>query len=148
MRRCGVCGGIGKKMKQADSPSAFHPTPSLTGEPLRRGKKNVGGRRKCLVLLSCPMNWLACTASVGSEVTTTGVLSTRSFRTVVPNLLASGTSFVEVNFLTNPQGLCVWDDSSTLHLLCTFSPLLLHQLHFRSSGIRSRRLRTPALGEM
>jgi len=41
MRRCGVCGGIGKKMKQADSPSAFHPTPSLTGEPLRRGKKNV-----------------------------------------------------------------------------------------------------------
>ena len=33
------------------------------------------------------------------------------------------------------------DDSSTLHLFL----LLLHQLHLRSSGIRSQRLGTPAL---
>ena len=35
------------------------------------------------------------------------------------------------------------DDSSALHLLCTLFLLLLHQLHLRSSGIRSRRLGTP-----
>ena len=46
MRRCGVCGEIGKKMRQADSPSAYHPTPSLTGEPSRRGKKNVGRKEE------------------------------------------------------------------------------------------------------
>ena len=37
------------------------------------------------------------------------------------------------------------DDSSTLHLLCTLFLLLLHQLHLRSSGIRSWSLGTPAL---
>ena len=37
------------------------------------------------------------------------------------------------------------DDSSVLHLLCTLSLLLLHQLRLRSSGIRSHRLGTPAL---
>ena len=55
------------------------------------------------------------------------------------------------------QGLLLWktvfprtqvgwwfpDDSSTLHLLCTLVLLLLHQLHLRSSGIRSQRLGTP-----
>ena len=35
------------------------------------------------------------------------------------------------------------DDSSALHLLCTLFLFLLHQLHLRSSGIRSRRLGTP-----
>ena len=36
------------------------------------------------------------------------------------------------------------DDSSTLHLLCTLFLLwLLHQLHLRSSGVRSWRLGTP-----
>ena len=35
------------------------------------------------------------------------------------------------------------DDSSALHLLCTLFLLLLHQLHLRSSGIRSWRLGTP-----
>ena len=35
------------------------------------------------------------------------------------------------------------DNSSILHLLCTFL-LLLHQPHLRSSGIRSWRLGTPA----
>lgn len=37
------------------------------------------------------------------------------------------------------------DDSSGLHLLCTFFLLLLHQLHLRSPGIRYWRLGTPAL---
>ena len=37
------------------------------------------------------------------------------------------------------------DDSSALDLLCTLFLLLLHQLHLRSSSIRSWRLRTPAL---
>ena len=39
----------------------------------------------------------------------------------------------------------VWDDSRPLHLLSTLFLLLLHQLHLRSSGIRSRRLGTPGL---
>ena len=38
------------------------------------------------------------------------------------------------------------DDSSALHLLCILFLLLLHQLHLRSSGIRSWRVGTPALG--
>ena len=36
------------------------------------------------------------------------------------------------------------DDSSVLHLLCTLFLFLLYQLHLRPSGIRSRRLGTPA----
>ena len=39
------------------------------------------------------------------------------------------------------------DDSSTLHLLCILFLLLLHQFHLRSSGIKSWKLGTPALGE-
>ena len=41
----------------------------------------------------------------------------------------------------------VWfqDDSSALHVLCTSSLLLLHQLDLRSSDIRSQRLGTIAL---
>ena len=38
------------------------------------------------------------------------------------------------------------DDSSTLHLSCTLFLLLLRQCHLRSSGIRSGRLRAPAIG--
>ena len=41
-------------------------------------------------------------------------------------------------------GWC-WDDSSTLHWLCTWFLLLWHQLHLRSSGIRSQRVGIPAL---
>ena len=37
------------------------------------------------------------------------------------------------------------DDSSLLHLLCSLFLLLLHQLHLRSSGIRSQRLEMPTL---
>ena len=39
----------------------------------------------------------------------------------------------------------VQDDSSAFHLSCTLFLLLLHQLHLRSSGIRSQRLGTPGL---
>ena len=42
-------------------------------------------------------------------------------------------------------GSGVWGDSRVLHLLCILFLLLLHQLHLRSSGIRSWRLGTPAL---
>ena len=46
-------------------------------------------------------------------------------------------------------GGLVWNDSSALHLLCTlFLLLLLYQLHLRASGIRSWRLRSPALEEV
>ena len=41
------------------------------------------------------------------------------------------------------KGAWFQDDSSALHLLFTLFLLLLHQLHLRSSGIRSRRLGTP-----
>ena len=40
------------------------------------------------------------------------------------------------------------DDSSTLGLLGTLFPLLLFQLHIRSSGIRSWRLWTPAVDNL
>ena len=40
------------------------------------------------------------------------------------------------------------DDSSTLHLLCTLSLLLVHQLHLGSSGVRFWRLGTPVLEHM
>ena len=36
-----------------------------------------------------------------------------------------------------------WDDSGTLHLLCTLFLLLLYQLHLWSSSIGSQRLGTP-----
>ena len=40
-----------------------------------------------------------------------------------------------------------WVDSSALHLLCILFLLVLYQLHLRASGIRSRRLGPPALGD-
>ena len=60
-----------------------------------------------------------------------------------PTFWAPGTGFVEDNFSTDWVGWWFPDDSSTLHLLCTLFLLLLHQLHLRSSGIRSWRLETP-----
>ena len=38
-----------------------------------------------------------------------------------------------------------WDDSSTLHSLCTLSLLLSHQFHLGPSGMRFCRLGTPVL---
>ena len=62
-----------------------------------------------------------------------------------PIFLAPGTRFIEDVFPMdwNNDG---WfgDDSNALHLLCSLF-LLLHQLHLKSSGIRSGRLGTPAL---
>ena len=61
------------------------------------------------------------------------------------NFQAPGTSFVEDHFSMDwDRKQWFWDDSSTLHVLLTLF-LLLHQLHPRSSGIRSQRLGTPAL---
>ena len=70
-----------------------------------------------------------------------------SSRAASPTSLAPGTGFTEDKFSID-QGLGGWfqDGSSTIHLLCTLFLLLLHQLHLRSSGIRSWRLGTPALG--
>ena len=56
----------------------------------------------------------------------------------------SGTSFMKGDFPHElEKGGSFQYDSSALHLLCTLFLLLLHQLHLRSSGIRSRRLGTP-----
>ena len=61
-----------------------------------------------------------------------------------PMFLALVTSFTEDNFFMDHKvGECYWDDSRSLHLLCILFLLLLHQLHLRSSGIRSRRLGIP-----
>ena len=62
-----------------------------------------------------------------------------------PTFLAPGTSFMEDHIPT------VWAGggfriSNACHLLCALFLLVLHQLHLRSSGIRSRRVWTPALG--
>ena len=69
-----------------------------------------------------------------------------------PTFLAPGTGFME-DLVYYRQG-CVWggwfwDDSSIFHLLCTYIILLLlHHLHLRSSGVRSRRLGTPVLAHL
>ena len=56
---------------------------------------------------------------------------------------------MEDNFSTDWElGGWFQDDSRTLHLLWTLFLLLLHQLHLRSSDIRSQRLGTPALRVM
>ena len=60
-----------------------------------------------------------------------------------PTFLAPGTCFMEDNFFpwTGGWGEQFLDDSSTLHITLVIQfLLLLHQLHFRSSGVRSQRL--------
>ena len=61
----------------------------------------------------------------------------------VHNLFGSRDQFRVRQFFHWPGG---WfrDDSSELHSLCILFLLLLHQLHFRSSGIRPQRLGTLA----
>ena len=67
-------------------------------------------------------------------------------RAAVPNLFGTRDHFHGRQFFQGPGvGGWFWDDSSALHLLCTLLLLLLHQLHLRSSGIRSWGLGTPAL---
>ena len=63
-----------------------------------------------------------------------------------PVFLAPGTGFKEDNFPTDWRGWWFRGDSSILHLLCTLFQLLLHQLHPRSSGIKSWRLGTSEPG--
>ena len=60
-----------------------------------------------------------------------------------PTFLEPGTSFVEDNFSMDGVGVA-WDDPRALHLLRTLFLLLLHQLHLRLPGTRSRRLGAPA----
>ena len=63
-----------------------------------------------------------------------------------PRFLALGTGLMEDNFpMGQGEGGWFQDNLRALHLLCPLSLLLLHQLHFRWSGIRSWRLGTPAL---
>ena len=52
----------------------------------------------------------------------------QSFRAVVPNPFATGDWFCGRQFFNGPgSGGWFQDDSSALHSLCSFSPLLLHQ---------------------
>ena len=64
----------------------------------------------------------------------------------VPNLFGTRDWFHGRQFF-HKLGWGRWfqHDSSALHLLCTFFILFLYQLYLRSSGIRSRRLGTPAV---
>ena len=58
-----------------------------------------------------------------------GIYSLHCLRQRSPNFLASGTGFMEDNFSMDWGGGgrgWFWDDSSTLHLLCTLFLLLLH----------------------
>ena len=66
-------------------------------------------------------------------------------RAMVPSLLGNRDHFYRREFFCGWRGGWFRDDSSALHLLCTSFLFLLHQLHLRSSGIKSWRLGTPAL---
>ena len=75
---------------------------------------------------------------------------------MVPNLFGTRDQLCGRQFFHGPRqcgvaggGRWGWfqDDSSVLHLLCILFLLLLHLLHLRSSGIRSQKLETPALGD-
>ena len=69
-------------------------------------------------------------------------------RTAVPNLLGTRDRFCGRRSFHVP-GMGRWfpDDSREGHVLCTLFPLLLYQLHLRGSGIRLKRLGTPAVQE-
>ena len=65
---------------------------------------------------------------------------------VVPNLFGTRDQLHGRQFFHGSGGRAWFqDDSNTLCLLCTLFLSLLHQLHLRSSGIRSQRLGTPVL---
>ena len=63
-----------------------------------------------------------------------------------PSLFGTRDSFMEDSFSMDWLGTWFWDDSSTLHLLCTLFLSLLHQIHLRSSDIRCWRLKTTDSG--
>ena len=66
-----------------------------------------------------------------------------SSKEMVPNIVGIRDRFCRRQFSTDQRwGVWFWDDSSTLHLLCTLFLILLYQLHLRSSGIRPQSLGT------
>ena len=70
------------------------------------------------------------------------------FKSVVPSLFGTRDQFCGREFFHGPRlGESFQDDSSTLNLLWALFLLLLHQLHLRSSGIKSKMLGTPALND-
>ena len=63
-----------------------------------------------------------------------------------PNLFGPRDLFSGRQFFHGPgMWRWFWNDSSALHLLCTLFLLLLHQVHLKSSGIRSWMLGTLSL---
>ena len=64
-----------------------------------------------------------------------------------PNFLALGMGFMEDNFSMDRWKWGGFRMIWVNYIYCALCLLLLHQLHFRLSGIRSQRLRTSALGE-
>ena len=73
---------------------------------------------------------------------------TESCRAAVPSLFGIRDQFPGRQFSHRPGK---WgrfqNESGTLHLLCTLFLLLLHELHLKSSGLRSRRLGAPEIGD-
>ena len=81
-------------------------------------------------------------------------VSTISYNTLSqwsPIFSATGSDFMKDNFFT--AGVEGWRGGDGFrviqaHFLCTVFPLLLYQLHRRSSGTRSQRLGTPDLNDL
>ena len=99
-------------------------------------------------------SFLSCVKNVllkKERATHSSILAWRIPWTEEPGELSSTASQSQTRLSTHAcirwRGERGWfgDDSSTLRLLCTLFLLLLHQLHLRSSGIRSWSLGTPAL---
>ena len=61
----------------------------------------------------------------------------------VPAFLAPGTSFVETNIFKDWRWGVVLGSFKHITFIVHFISVILHQLHLRSAGVRSRRLGTP-----
>ena len=89
--------------------------------------------------------WGACLAICWKYVTDIELnFQTNALKQQFPTFLAPGAGFVEDNS-SMEAGAMVSGWFRCITILCTL--LLLHQLHLRSSGIRSQRLGVPALKE-
>ena len=95
-----------------------------------------------------PTNWWSAVL-FNSSSHDSGVCSICVYRisslSVVPHLFGTRDLFPRRQFFYRRRRGWFQDDSSTSRLLCTLFLLLLHQIHLRSSGIRSCRLGIPAL---